>query len=103
VPVIGRFAVGPAIVLFPYTRAEGLGRAFQGEAGPLQLAIAAAITAGIVVALGPALLKATLSAVVVALLLAATLRVRLGGLTGDAYGATIEIAEVTAAFVATLG
>jgi adenosylcobinamide-GDP ribazoletransferase len=103
VPVIGRFAVGPSIVLFPYTRTEGLGRAFNGEAGPWQLLLAAATTAAIALALGPSLLKATLAAALVALLLALALRARLGGLTGDIYGATIEIAEVTAAFVATLG
>jgi adenosylcobinamide-GDP ribazoletransferase len=103
VPVIGRFAVAPSIVLFPYTRTEGLGRAFNGEAGVRELAIAAATTAIVTVALGPALLKPALAAVLVALLLAVALRARLGGLTGDIYGATIELGEVTAAFVATLG
>jgi adenosylcobinamide-GDP ribazoletransferase len=103
IPVIGRFAVGPTIVLFPYTRAEGLGRAFHGEAGPRQLLLAGALTAAMVIVLGPVLLRATLAAVLVSLLLAVALRARLGGLTGDIYGAIIETAEVTAAFVATLG
>jgi adenosylcobinamide-GDP ribazoletransferase len=103
IPVIGRFAVGPSIVLFPYARAEGLGRAFNGQAGIAELVVAGATTVVIAIALGPALLKPALAALVVALLLAVTLRARLGGLTGDIYGATVEIAEVTAAFIATLG
>jgi adenosylcobinamide-GDP ribazoletransferase len=103
IPVFGRFAVGPSIVLFRYTRTEGLGRAFNGEARVTELVIAGATTVVVAIALGPGLLKAALAALVVALLLASALRARLGGLTGDIYGATIEIAEVTAAFIATLG
>lgn len=102
VPVIGRFAVGPAIVLFPYARAEGLGRAFNGTARIPQLVVAAGITATVVLALGPSLLAAALGALGVALILAVALRIHLGGLTGDIYGAIIEIAEVAAAFLAVL-
>jgi adenosylcobinamide-GDP ribazoletransferase len=102
-PVIGRFAVGPSIVLFPYARAEGLGRAFKGEAGIPQLIIAGATMVAVALALGPSLLKPALVAQAVALMMAVVLKARLGGLTGDIYGATIEIAEVAAAFVATLG
>jgi len=102
IPVIGRFAVGPAIVLFPYARAEGLGRAFNGRARPLQLVIAALITGAVILGLGPTLVAAALGALGVTLLLAVALRLHLGGLTGDIYGAIIEIAEVTAAFLAVL-
>lgn len=102
VPVIGRFVVGPAIVLFPYARPEGLGRAFNGAARVPQLVIATGITAAVVLALGPTLLAAALGALGVALVLAIALRLHLGGLTGDIYGALIEIAEVAAAFLAVL-
>jgi len=102
IPVIGRFAVGPAIVLFPYARAEGLGRAFNGRARPPQLVIAALITGAVILGLGPTLVAAALGALGVTLLLAVALRLHLGGLTGDIYGAIIEIAEVTAAFLAVL-
>jgi adenosylcobinamide-GDP ribazoletransferase len=102
-PVIGRFAVGPSIVLFPYARVEGLGRAFNGEARIPQLVIAGAMTAVVAFALGPSLLIPALAALGVSLVLSVVLKSRLGGLTGDIYGAIIEIAEVTAAFVATLG
>jgi len=102
VPVISRFAVAPAIVLFPYTRQEGLGRAFNGEAGWVQLVIAALIVAGVLLAFGLSLGQPALAGVLTALLLALALRVKLGGLPGDVYGATIEIVEVVAAYVATL-
>ena len=102
IPVIGRFAVGPAIVLFPYARAEGLGRAFNGRARLPQLVIGAVITGAVVLGLGPTLLPAALRALGVALIVAVALRIHLGGLTGDIYGAIIEIAEIAAAFLSVL-
>jgi adenosylcobinamide-GDP ribazoletransferase len=94
-PAVGRWAVTPSIVFFPYARAEGLGRAFSGEAGPRQVAASSAIVLGVLVALGPRLLVPAAGALVVATLLALWLRQRLGGLTGDVYGAAIEVAELT--------
>lgn len=103
VPVISRFAVGPSIVLFPYTREEGLGRAFNGEAGWVQLVLGALTLGAVLVAFGLSLGQAALAGLLTALVLALALRAKLGGLTGDVYGATIEIVEVVAAYVATLG
>src|SRR3954451_21862996 len=37
-PMIGRWLAALLVVLFPYVRAEGLGRAFNGEAGRVQIA-----------------------------------------------------------------
>jgi len=102
VPAISRFAVAPSIVLFPYTRQEGLGRAFNGEAGWFQLVLAALILGGVLLAFGVSLGQPALAGVLAALILALALRVKLGGLTGDVYGATIEIVEVVASYVATL-
>ena len=103
IPVVGRFAVGPSIVLFPYARSEGLGRAFKGQAGLPQLAIGFVTMAVVALVLGPPVPRAALGGLAVALLLGLGLRARLGGLTGDMYGATIELAEVTAAFLAAVG
>jgi len=103
IPVIGRFAVAPSIVLFPYTRPEGLGRAFNGEAGWVQLVLAAVTLGAVLAAFGVSLGQPALAGLLIAIVIALALRVKLGGLTGDVYGATIEIAEVAAAFVATLG
>jgi adenosylcobinamide-GDP ribazoletransferase len=94
-PLVGRWAVTPAIVFFPYARADGLGRAFSGEAGKREVGIATALALGAVVALGPRLLVPAAGALVAATMLALWLRQRLGGLTGDVYGAAIEVAEVT--------
>jgi adenosylcobinamide-GDP ribazoletransferase len=94
-PAVARWAVTPSIVLYPYARAEGLGRAFHGEAGPRQLVGATAILAFVLVALGPRLIIPTLGALLAATVFSLWLRQRLGGLTGDVYGAAIELAEVT--------
>jgi adenosylcobinamide-GDP ribazoletransferase len=94
-PAVGRWAVTPAIVFFPYARTEGLGRAFSGEAGKRQVAIATVFALGSLAALGPRLLVPAAGALAVAIVLALWLRQRLGGLTGDVYGAVVEVAEVT--------
>jgi adenosylcobinamide-GDP ribazoletransferase len=93
-PAIARWAVTPLLVLFPYARAEGLGRAFKGAAGRRELAIAAAIAAAVVASLGARLVIPALGAGVLALGLGWWLTRRLGGLTGDIYGSAIELAEL---------
>ena len=99
-PMIGRATVAAQIVLFPYARPEGLGRAFKGEARARELVIATGVTVAILGALRPALLGQAGAALGASLAIAAWMRARLGGLTGDVYGATIEIAETVALFVA---
>jgi len=99
-PTIGRWAVTPLIVFFPYARAEGLGRAFEGEAGRVQVGIASATVVVVVAALGGRFALPALGSAVVVLLFGLWLRHRLGGLTGDVYGAAIELGEVTALILA---
>ena len=101
-PVIARWAVTPQITLFPYARADGLGRAFSGHAGWAQLLLATVIMGVIAAGLGTGVAKQAVLALVVTLGLAWWLRARLGGLTGDIYGASIEIAETFALIIATL-
>jgi adenosylcobinamide-GDP ribazoletransferase len=95
-PAVGRWAVTPSIVLHPYARAEGTGRAFSGEARPRHVVAATVILALVMLALRPRLCLAALGALAAASLFALWLRRRLGGLTGDVYGAAIELAEVVA-------
>lgn len=98
-PAVARFAAVPLVVVFPYARPEGLGKAFHGTAGLREIAVAAALAGAIVAAAAPASLVPAASALAVAGALALGVRRRLGGLTGDVYGAAIELAEV--AFLST--
>jgi adenosylcobinamide-GDP ribazoletransferase len=66
-PAVSRFAVVPLVVLFPYARPQGLGKAFHEGGGPRELALAAAIAAAVVAALGLRALAPTAAAVAAAL------------------------------------
>jgi adenosylcobinamide-GDP ribazoletransferase len=98
-PAVARWLAAPLIVLFPYVRAEGLGRAFNGEAGRVQVAVATAITVVVVGVLGTQLILPALGAAAAVLAFAFWLHRRLGGLTGDVYGAAIELGEVVMLFL----
>jgi adenosylcobinamide-GDP ribazoletransferase len=102
VPVLGRWGMAAAVLLYPYARAgAGLGRRAKTGAGGRQLALGTA-TAVLASALAwwlglgwgaPLLLAST---AVTTFLTAAWIRSQIGGLTGDAYGAICEIGEVAA-------
>jgi len=92
-PTIGRWLASLLVVLFPYARPDGVGRAFSGEAGRLQAGIATAIAAVTIAVLGPSLILPALGAGVVVFAFAFWLHRRLGGMTGDVYGASIELGE----------
>ncbi len=99
-PVIARWAAVPLVVSFPCVRPDGLGRAFHDHAGPAQLAGATAIAALATGWLGAPVLAPALAAALAALAIGAWLHRRLGGLTGDVYGAAIEVAELAFLVVA---
>lgn len=99
-PVLGRWAVTPQMVFFPYARSEGLGRGFKNHAGWLPLLGATVTASAVAVALGAGTMKPAAVALGCSLLIALALRPRLNGLTGDVYGATIEICETAALFAA---
>jgi adenosylcobinamide-GDP ribazoletransferase len=93
-PTIARWLAALLIVLFPYVRKEGLGRAFSGEAGRVQVAVASAIAVVVIGVLGIGLILPALGTAAVVFGFAYWLHRRLGGLTGDVYGAAIELGEV---------
>jgi adenosylcobinamide-GDP ribazoletransferase len=93
-PAVARFAAVPLVVLFPYARPEGLGKAFQGTAGRREIAVAAVLTAAVIARFVPGALAASAAALAAAGALALLVYRRLGGLTGDVYGACIELAEL---------
>lgn len=94
-PLLGRWAMTLAIVAYPYGRVTGMGAAFKQAAGWWQAALATlatvALGAGVWWPWGGA-------AIVIAAIVTATVARfalgRLGGLTGDCYGAINEIVEL---------
>jgi adenosylcobinamide-GDP ribazoletransferase len=95
--VLGRWAMTLAIGLFPAGRPEGLGRLVKDAARPADLVLAGALTlASCAAALQIAGLLLCLVVSVAAWLAGRVLTARLTGLTGDAYGALNELAELAA-------
>jgi adenosylcobinamide-GDP ribazoletransferase len=101
-PVASRFAVVPLIALLPYAREEGLGKPFKATAGGREIAIAGLLAACTFAPFAPASLGPAAAALVAAAAVAASLQRRIGGLTGDGYGAAIELAETAFLAVAAL-
>jgi adenosylcobinamide-GDP ribazoletransferase len=97
-PVVARAAVVALIVLFPYLREAGMGRGFKQRASGRHLLGAWAVGGvGVGFAGWEAAVPAAIS-VLTALAVGVWMQRRLGGLTGDVYGAAVELAE--AAFLA---
>ncbi|MGI8549228.1 MAG: adenosylcobinamide-GDP ribazoletransferase [Dehalococcoidia bacterium] len=95
-PALGRCAAVVALAAFPYARPEGLGTLFHRHAWPWPalFAVLSSLLLSIVLfnGSGAALWGAS---ILLALLLGAAMASRLGGLTGDTYGAICEITQVT--------
>jgi adenosylcobinamide-GDP ribazoletransferase len=102
-PVLARAAAVPLVVLFPYARPTGLGRAFHDGGGRRELGIAAALGLAAVAWPGTRVVVPAAAGLAAAGLVALAIRRRLGGLTGDVYGAAIEVAEATFLVVASGG
>lgn len=99
VPTLARWTMTGAVLLYPYARAgEGLGRRAKSGAGSRQLVVATSTTllaVGLAAwwGLGWAAVVLLVVAALSALLVAQWIRSKLGGLTGDAYGAICELVE----------
>lgn len=92
-PVIGRMAMVMVIAFFPYARPEGMGKAFSDMADKKTVALAAITTLVFVVPWGQAAIAALAACLGFAWLLGAWLTNKLGGLTGDTYGAVETLTE----------
>jgi adenosylcobinamide-GDP ribazoletransferase len=94
-PILGRWGIVPAVVCFPYARAEGLGRDMKDYAGWLPLFFASAIALGAAwwIAGWPGILCAGIVLALLVAIAAVVLR-RLPGFTGDIYGFCCESFEI---------
>ena len=94
-PTLSRWATVGTIFAFPYAKASGMGAAFKRGANWQRLTIATVIALIVAVAVlkwWGLMLMAALWLIVFGI--ASYFRSRLGGLTGDNYGAVNELAEV---------
>lgn len=96
-PVLGRWAMVYAIFGYPSARKEGMGKTFKEQVNWRGLVIATLIAIAVSVALMRLWGLAVMAAVwFFVLILAGILGRKLGGLTGDTYGAIGEVIEVCA-------
>ncbi len=94
VPCLARFAMLTTLAAFPYARREGVGAAFHDRAWPIAAIVGLATATGASVLLfGPAGLYAVAAAIGLALLCGMIATRMAGGMTGDLYGATVEVGE----------
>jgi adenosylcobinamide-GDP ribazoletransferase len=93
-PIGARCIAVPLISAFPYARETGLGRVFHEQTSRLNVLAAVVLTAACLAPLGARALPPLAGAAIVALLFAIWLHRKLGGLTGDVYGASIELSEL---------
>lgn len=93
-PCFGRWAIVVATAAFAYARLEGSGRAFKDGVRPAHVVIAGCITV-LAASLGGGWLGAGLVILLtgLVLLVGSWASRRLGGLTGDTYGAACELTE----------
>ena len=87
------------IAFFPYARKEGMGKIFAEMADRETVLLAAAVTLVFVVPWGQAAIAALLIGLGFAWLVATWLTHKLGGLTGDTYGAIETLTETVVLLV----
>lgn len=93
-PAVARWTAVFLVGFFPYVRAEGLGKAFHVGASLREAGWATVFIAALGVWHGRASVIPMTVALAAALAFGVWMQRRLGGLTGDVYGAAIELAEV---------
>lgn len=93
---LSRLAMLAVVTLVPYARPDGLGLMAQGEHGARDIAVGALFS---VIACAPGGARALVALPVVAMttaLVVALARRRIGGATGDVYGACAEVGQLAA-------
>ena len=93
-PALARWSVTPVVVLFPPARPRGLGHALRTAAWPLAAPLSTLVAGAAALALfGPPGLVLLAVAGVAALIVAVAAWRMLDGVSGDVYGAGIEVAQ----------
>lgn len=94
-PALGRFTMGIGTALFPYARPEGLGKGFAEYFTRLDLAVTLIYSgAAAVFFLGWQGILITAAVGIWGYVFSKFVTGRIGGLTGDVYGALSELSEV---------
>ena len=102
-PCVSRWVVLLTMEMFPYIREDGIGTPFVGRTGPLRWLFPLAVTLISAIVLAGAGGLALIAVAAAAAWGVGTWSSRLlGGVTGDVYGATIEMAEVSVLIAAVL-
>jgi adenosylcobinamide-GDP ribazoletransferase len=94
-PMLGRTSLVIALAAFPYARPQGLGTLFRRCVWPwpaLVALVSSLAIAGLLFAVGGLLIWS--ATVLATFSLGAVISARLGGLTGDSYGAICELTQV---------
>ncbi len=103
-PIVARGVIVGLMKTWPYARREGFGRALHDTVGgtvPVVAAVLTLLAAGLLLS-GEGLLVVVF-ATTVGVSLAWYARTRLGGLTGDVYGALIELVEAATLLAIVVG
>jgi adenosylcobinamide-GDP ribazoletransferase len=100
---ISRLAVLATVVALPDARRDGLGIAVTGGRRARDLAVGAVITAVVLLIDPRRAVPALVAGAIAALLVAGLARRRIGGATGDVYGACAEICQLAALAVFAAG
>jgi adenosylcobinamide-GDP ribazoletransferase len=90
---VSRWTMVYAAVRYPVARPEGLGFVYKQSAGRAELAIATAIAAIAVLPAGFAGAGVLIGGWLLTVSIANYAQARIGGFTGDVYGATSEVVE----------
>ena len=94
-PIIGRMAMVLVISAFPYARPQGLGKAFADMADKKTIIMAGITTIAAILPLGAAAIASLVAGLAIAYLFGRYTTARLGGVTGDVYGAAELLAETS--------
>lgn len=98
-PIVGRVAVVVGITLYPYARANGLGKVFYDCSHRQTLCVVGITGLLLLVPLGKVAMVSGVVGIAMTFVICQYVSGKLGGLTGDVYGAIIELTEIVALIV----